>query len=85
MASQGVNHSALSDAPLGTCFEHAIDLSSERSQPGDLAVDRDKIGFGYRIDGRAGLFRLGGQMEQAADVVDLESQVAGMSDEEQAA
>jgi hypothetical protein len=43
------------------------------------------MSLGDSINGRAWLVRLGSKIKQAADVFDLEPQVAGVPDEEQPA
>ena len=85
MASQDIDYFALRYPPLGARFEHAIDLGPECCQPSNFIVDGDEMRLGYGIHGSAGLFGSAGKIQKAANVIDLEPQVAGMPDEKQPA
>ena len=54
IASQNINYFTLSYPSLCTGFEHTIDLSSKRSEPGNLSINRNQMLLRNRIDGCTG-------------------------------
>ena len=54
------------------------------SSRANFLVDRREMRLRNGIDRRAGLIRTGGQVQEAADILNLEAEVAGMPDKEQA-
>jgi Co/Zn/Cd efflux system component len=83
LASKAVDDPAIGDPRLGTALNHVVDMPAQRPQRRDLGIDRGQMSRGNLIHVLAGLIGIGGQREQATDVINRKAEIPRPSDEDQ--
>jgi hypothetical protein len=68
-----------------TGLDHRLQLSTQRGQVGDLAIDIEKMRFGDSIDAGAVAALVPGQLEQLTHLIEREAEIARTPDEGKAA
>ncbi len=83
VVAEHLDDAAFGDTAVLAFLDHALDLAAQGGEAGDLLVDIGEMQPGDRIDITAGAVRLVGEIEQLADRLDCEAEIAGMADEAQ--
>ena len=81
MVGQRLDHPTLPHPTVATCLDHAPQLSAQSHELPDSTLDLGHVSTGDAVHLRAGPVRLGGQSQQLANRLDLESEFARMTDE----
>ena len=83
MIGQHLNDAAFPDVAARALLDHGLHLLPEAGQPRDPVVDVGEVLSGDGVRLPAGPVGMAGQVEQGADVLDLEAELAGVPDEPQ--
>lgn len=81
MVGQRANDPAVLERAAVARADHAGQFSPKRPEPFDLALDLSEMLGGQCIDSLAGIVGVGRQAEQFENVLDGETEVAGVADE----